>query len=96
MAKKAGPWCKSLLQMSSADQMKFIVACAEEMPRFDEEHDDYCTTCSNGEGNSELYLCEFCENSCHRECLSFSGNMDDIDYVCTDCVVDLLKSLAQC
>ncbi len=90
--------CKSLLQMSSADQMKFIVACADEMgiPRFDEEHHDYCTSCGNGEGDTKLYLCEFCENGFHRECLSFTGNMDDIDYVCTDCVIDLLQSLAQC
>jgi len=89
-----GRRCKFLLEQSSPDRMRQVVSWADEkfIPRKDGEHSDFCLKCGNGEGDSELYLCEFCENVIHHECIGFTGNMDDIDFVCNECMIDLLQT----
>jgi len=91
-----GRRCRLLKKLSLPNRMKQIVAWGDDkfIPRNDHDHSDFCVHCCKGEDSRDLYLCEFCINVSHPECIGYEGNLDEVDFVCDECMIDLLKTLS--
>ena len=96
-----GRMCKFLFSMSSSNRIRQIIAWGNEKKipsrnRTEAYHNYYCEKCGNGRGYSIFHECLFCANVFHPECVGFSHNGEETEFVCDDCIIDFPKALALC
>lgn len=77
-----------LEKMNVKDKFKLLETLATKfgLPPHDDEHDDVCMTCGSG---GDLLCCEYCQNVIHQQCIGYEGNLEEVIFVCKECVTDI-------
>jgi len=58
------------------------------LPPHEGDYAEECMLCDNG---GDLLCCEYCENVIHQECLGSPDKLDDVAFVCSECICDIAK-----
>ena len=80
----------SFLSLKPEERVDELLRCAERasIPRYDGDHDYFCTTCEEG---GYLLCCEFCSTVVHKECCSPPFVEVPKYWVCGPCTVDIMN-----
>jgi len=60
------------------------------LPPHDDKYAEECMNCGIG---GDLLCCEYCENVTHGHCLGFTTNLDEVAFVCKECIIDIAKHI---
>ena len=58
------------------------------LPPHDDEYAEECMHCSIG---GDLICCEYCQNVCHHHCLGITDSLEEVVFVCKECIIDIAK-----
>lgn len=77
-----------LEKMDVKEKYKLLEALAAKfgLQQYDDEYEDACMTCGAG---GDLLCCEYCQNVIHQQCSGYEGDLEDVIFVCNECVADI-------
>jgi len=58
------------------------------LPPHDDEYAEECMECGIG---GDLLCCEYCHNVTHSHCVRFTSDLDEVAFVCKECIIDIAK-----
>jgi hypothetical protein len=81
---------EELERLNFKERFKLLESLASKfgLPSHEGEYAEECMICDNG---GELLCCEYCENVIHQECLGSTDELDDVPFVCSECICDIAR-----
>jgi|AntRauTorckE5430_2_1112549.scaffolds.fasta_scaffold00240_11 hypothetical protein len=90
--KSSSLFLQKLDKMPLKDRYKLLETLATKfgLPPHDDKYAEECMNCGIG---GDLLCCEYCENVTHGHCLGFTTNLDEVAFVCKECIIDIAKHI---
>jgi len=87
---KSSSFIQKIETMTVKNRYKLLETLATKfgLPPHDDEYAEECMHCSIG---GDLICCEYCQNVCHLHCVGITESLEEVVFVCKECIIDIAK-----